>query len=396
MKPTKTALLYITIYLNLFGLFGGYATFLGGTSYYSSIWLAIYALTSLVFFKDTFLHITKNQLILILFIFYIMCSFVWSKIPNETVKYSLSFICNILFAIGLYKNMELNQFLITLRNFLNFYIILGIILFIIGLDQTVYYDPLQRGNLFNSELIKGLFSHKIYAGFYSAFAFILNVKLNENNLYLKYFFCSMCAIGVIISGSSIGLMSLFLYITLATYLNIFERKIINKKYFKLTTLILLVFLVIVYIFLPLILESLNRDMTFTGRAKLWEWGVVFSQQRPIFGWGYSGIFSDLPGAPSQIINKYQYYVAPHFHNGYLQITAELGLIGLAFYLFVLKRTINCCYLLFQRQSNSTPFLYLIVMLIVAIGMNLMSRYNEFSTFFLFYLFLSSNHLTRKL
>jgi O-antigen ligase len=390
MILTKKIPLYTSIYSNLFGLFGGYATFLGGGIYYSTLWLIVYAFTLIVFFKDVFTKITKNQLILILFSLYVLCSFAWSKLPNETAKYSISLVCNVVFAIGLYKNVELDKFLILLRNFLNVYIIIGILLFFIGISQSIYYDPLARGNMFGTALIKGLFSHKIYAGFYSALAFILNLKLYEKNLYAKYVYCIICIIGVVISGSSIGLISLFLYAIILVFFGFFEKGIIHKKYFNITTVMLLSFLILTFAFLPLLIESLNRDMSFTGRTMLWEWGVIFSEQKPMLGWGYAGIFSDLPNAPSQIINDYQYYIAPHFHNGYLQITAELGLLGLTFYLFILKKTIYSCYLLFKLKSYSAPIAYLMVLLIIAIGMNLMSRYNEFSTFFLFYLYLASN------
>lgn len=75
-------------------------------------------------------------------------------------------------------------------------------------------------------------------------------------------------------------------------------------------------------------QLLGRDLTFTGRLPLWQALLDEIPQRPIFGagfqafWGPAGTLSDAARAKAG-------WISVNGHNGYLDTTNELGLIGIS-------------------------------------------------------------------
>jgi exopolysaccharide production protein ExoQ len=104
--------------------------------------------------------------------------------------------------------------------------------------------------------------------------------------------------------------------------------------------------------------SLGKDPSLSGRTYLWQAVLEQISLRPALGYGFSAFWTDGGGADyvwQAIADK-----APHAHNGFINITVELGLIGLALYtaslLWITKRSYH-----FVRVTQSVdglwPILY---------------------------------------
>jgi O-antigen ligase len=384
-------------FLYFFGLFGGAASLFGGeegSSTYAIFWAVLYLFT-LVFllFTSIGFRVFRYELPVLLFCIYVLISFLWSEIPISTQKYSISVVFNILFALLCIRWFTVNEFFILLLKYLNVFILAGILLAVIGLDSAFYIDPLNRPNVLGTPLIQGLFSHKIYAGVYSAIAVFMNLhylKGKSRNFWL----CAAILL-VLLSGSSLGLTVLLIGLLLKTILYTFKKKEVRVLYIIPGIISFLFLLVIAFIGLPIILSLLGRDLSFTGRSDLWEWGIYFFNEKPWLGWGYAGIFSDDFNAPANIINDSEYYQAPHFHNAYLQVLAELGIVGFVFIYFnfikVIKVTLSNYWQ--GHEEYFAPLIYLLIILFVGFGMNVMFRYNELTTMVIFYIFLHINKAT---
>jgi exopolysaccharide production protein ExoQ len=76
-----------------------------------------------------------------------------------------------------------------------------------------------------------------------------------------------------------------------------------------------------------LLESIGKDVTLTGRSEMWPFIIEMIQKQPWLGYGYNGFWNDWdsPGA-------YVWYAAkwtpPNSHNGFLDLWLELGLLGI--------------------------------------------------------------------
>lgn len=381
----------ILLFLNLFGLFGGYASLLsdelgnaGGL--YKIIWFFIYFL-NVVFISKNFME-SKFSIsnIVLIFSFYIAFSFLWSVIPQETFIYSVSVIVNIFSAFYFARKIPFDILVKLLHGFLFFYILTGLLLAVIGMEIAFYIDPLERGNIIGLPLVKGLFSHKIYAGFYGVFFLILTMIQPLSRV--RYWSSILLAFSsVFISGSTLSIMLMVIFTAFYSYFFIVNR----VRYRQVFHTALFCFSVSIAYFgfnySADILIALGRDPTLTGRSELWAFGLDFWAQKPLLGWGYSGIFSDVENAPSWIINDHAYYQAPHFHNAFIQSLAELGVIGFLFLMYFVVQIVSKVDVIVETRDKA---IYLrafnVSMLLIFFFMNIGLRYNEFMTFYIFLMY----------
>lgn len=80
-----------------------------------------------------------------------------------------------------------------------------------------------------------------------------------------------------------------------------------------------------------LLFSLGRDPTLNGRTDLWEIALELIGKRPWLGYGYQSFWQDMGEAP--IIWNAVRYKPPHAHNGFINITLDLGLTGFLLFVF---------------------------------------------------------------
>jgi O-antigen ligase len=80
------------------------------------------------------------------------------------------------------------------------------------------------------------------------------------------------------------------------------------------------------------LDLLGKDETLTGRTDLWAVAVVMALERPWLGYGYNAFWLGL-GGPSAEVWRVVGWVPSHGHNGFLDVWLDLGLLGVAVFLF---------------------------------------------------------------
>jgi O-antigen ligase len=84
----------------------------------------------------------------------------------------------------------------------------------------------------------------------------------------------------------------------------------------------------------IVVDTLNKDLTLTGRTDFWPIIVDKINHRPLLGYGIAGFWqpwrgSDDPG--SEIIVAATQFQPPHAHNGFLDLGLELGWLGVSLY-----------------------------------------------------------------
>lgn len=74
----------------------------------------------------------------------------------------------------------------------------------------------------------------------------------------------------------------------------------------------------------------GKDMTFSGRAKIWAVIVQHIKLHPLLGTGYGAYWiGPVPGSPSYVfITRYSDFYPTVSHNGYLDVINDLGYVGL--------------------------------------------------------------------
>jgi O-antigen ligase len=78
------------------------------------------------------------------------------------------------------------------------------------------------------------------------------------------------------------------------------------------------------------LAFLGKDPTITSRTVIWELVMEWVADRPLLGYGYQAFWV---GSPAEAIWAQMTWKPTHAHNGFLELWLDLGLVGLALFLF---------------------------------------------------------------
>ena len=197
-------------------------------------------------------------------------------------------------------------------------------------DSIVYHDPLDRNNYFGFVNIKGVFPHKIHAGLFNALGAVICYALwsaQKRRMYAAGML--MFSILSISAGSSLAVACLIMTIPAFFVLRaLFTR---TNMVIVLICLSAMCSIAILVVFLGVpqnLLEMAGRDTTLTGRTNLWAAGLQYFMEHPILGVGFRTFFDGDPNSPgAELWRNSSYYFAPSFHQGYLELAVETGLIG---------------------------------------------------------------------
>ncbi|MFN4009579.1 MAG: O-antigen ligase family protein [Pannonibacter sp.] len=81
-------------------------------------------------------------------------------------------------------------------------------------------------------------------------------------------------------------------------------------------------------FFEFILETLNDPKAFTGRTAIWNIVIQYARDNILLGSGYSAFWQSGEASPALDLAADWAVGAAHSHNGYLELLATTGLIGL--------------------------------------------------------------------
>jgi len=308
----------------------------GSTPLFILTWSVFYSLTfmALLWHKVFF---TRSDLFVLLIPLYFLASSLWSLQPEKTFAYSSALLCNALFAIYLCHRVHTEHLPYIIMWLIIGLCFLGLLANLAGLDATYYYDTHHRATIIGTTPIRGFFYHKISAGFFSGLAAVLSLALLKS--YQRFIVFFLLVLFNLLTGSIAGFVlltsSLVLYVTIKLALHLQ----VSRFWFLIA---IFVFFVLVVIFFNSVggyfLSLLHRDPTLTGRTLLWELGLKASQEKAFLGWGYFGYNgTKIAQMAALAFPEFNNYIAPHFHNSYIQYLVEAGwifgglFIGLYFY-----------------------------------------------------------------
>ncbi|WP_236647979.1 O-antigen ligase family protein [Micromonospora sicca] len=117
-------------------------------------------------------------------------------------------------------------------------------------------------------------------------------------------------------------------VLLAVVMNSWSKRTRTHRFVMVTLTFL--WLVIIVPLLIANVESLlaivGRDLTLSGRNRIWQGAILAWNEQPWFGYGWGVPFSPESNA-SAIISYFTYWIVPQAHNGYLSVALQLGWIG---------------------------------------------------------------------
>jgi len=243
----------------------------------------------------------------------------------------------------------------------------SIVLYFLGLEGARAGEMYSR-NIVGGDPLVGIFQHKIESGYYAVIGAIalyfspVRNKYRQAALYIPLF------VVLVLSGSGTGLA-----LAVITPFILFLA--------RLKTSLVVISLLVCSLILPGILylwgddilslgvSLVGRSTDLTGRTDFWEVGFELFRERPLFGWGF-GILFGPDGLLSQIgmVVGSDTYTAPHFHNSYLQILVEFGLVG--FIPFSIILFLNSRHILINLKDRELLPIWIVTLILGATSYNL--------------------------
>ena len=83
---------------------------------------------------------------------------------------------------------------------------------------------------------------------------------------------------------------------------------------------------------------LGKDPSLTGRFVLWGLSMTWIREKPLLGYGFDAFWSDYYGPAADFRIASGWLLAPHAHNGFINLWLDLGLIGVLFFVLSFATT----------------------------------------------------------
>lgn len=113
-------------------------------------------------------------------------------------------------------------------------------------------------------------------------------------------------------------------------------------------------------------EAIDRDATLTGRTVIWGAALAQGMERPWLGYGYEAFWMGNSIAAEEI-RKIARWEVPGAHNGFIELWLDLGVAGLAFFLFgfasYVRRSLRV-FLQVPGPDSAWPILFLALIVLV--------------------------------
>lgn len=223
--------------------------------------------------------------------------------------------------------------------------IAAVVLFSLA-DGSYQYDAID-----GTYSLVGAFSSKNQLGFYASlgvyFAVTSLLILRERGLWRVPPVCVglISAFALVSSQSATSMISVLaaLLVAFAFFVFLFFSPKQRKATFSVGVIVALALVPVAVNggFLDVILGVFGKDSTLTGRTYLWAQGMMAADVAPILGVGYQAYW--VQGFSEAERLWYEFFITGragfHFHNTFIEVFVELGLVGVALLSLVFVTTL---------------------------------------------------------
>lgn len=287
----------------------------------------------------------KNKLLLAIPLLTIVSS-VWSDIPLITLRGGIQLLLTTVFAMIIAAVVRFDSF-IKIAGFC----------FFITMFLCLTSDRYAINGLTGEHNLIGIFNSKNFLSMNAAFSVFVGCTIYRNHNYtkkLKLFGLALVILSfsVLLKTKSLGSIVTTTLVLIVALFYIFYQKIYIPKLVRsnLNWLIVLSFLTLVFGLIVIgnsssfdnVMYDLGKDPTLTGRTFIWSRGLESITENPIFGLGFQSAF--YVGNPlAEEIWEFAHVPSGagfNFHNMYIDITVEMGLLGGFIFILLLGKFIR--------------------------------------------------------
>ncbi|MGP1831946.1 O-antigen ligase family protein [Shewanella frigidimarina] len=298
-------------------------------SFIFCVCIFFYFRSKLVFSLDYFV----SNFFILLFMFYVMCTFFWSVEPSTTLRRVIFFSTVLVFAAYLTRYYTVDKIFLYLGYVIGLCAFVGVIRAIIFPESAFVSGGLREGAFL------GIYVEKNGG----ARAYVLGITLllpqilaGNRKALITAMLCFLC---LLMARSASGILLVVLNLATALY---FNRLIIstnpnnNKIRYQLGFVFYVISIFVAYHLYSFIFYLVGRDATLTNRTIIWELLMPLIKDKIEFGYGY-GAFWNSYGADEFIA---QWGYIGNAHNGYLEMLLHGGLPMLLIFFVMVYYTLK--------------------------------------------------------
>lgn len=349
--------------------------------------LAIFSSVAFLAIFDSRQTFRRIPTALAVFLAWLALSIIWSNYQPQSLMTVSMQLGGSLFAIFLANQFGWRQLLNVLANTIRF-VLVSSLLFELLAAVIGPIEPLfpnyegeppaasylwSQANLFEGQRIQGIVGNANLLAFVAAlgvFVFLVEAIVTAKRRAIPISSMAL-AILLLILARSAGMTVAILLITFAALVAIFAE---GKTYqarrlvYARAVVFFLSVVALAAVFYRQLFDFLGRSEDASGRFYIWQTVFELFLEKPLVGWGWTGYW--IPGIEPWegliVINSVPMYQA---HNAYLDILVQLGVIGLALFLWVVVAGFIRIWRVAVRHT-SPLYLYPLFILLVVLGQSL--------------------------
>lgn len=301
-----------------------------GSPLLQALWSAIYAvaaLRALQHYGQIKEIVRANKLLVFLVIFAIL-SAIWSEDPSVTIRRGIAVLATTLFAMDLGARYSIREQLRLLGYVLGSLILLSVIF------QALMPDAIPAVDSGHSGAWHGVFQQKNEFARMIVLGTLVFLSRPYSPRWSRFATVGIIGISCVLILGSQSRTALVVMAAVLVLLRVVRLRRNGTK--ALIGGIVAIVVVATALSIAVDAESmagmLGRDATMTGRTRIWELAFQSVVERPILGYGYSAFWNVSQDALR--ISKTLHWQVPHAHNGFIDLTLQLGVVGLFLFLAV--------------------------------------------------------------
>lgn len=186
----------------------------------------------------------------------------------------------------------------------------------------------------------GTFEHKTGMSLFLLIG-LITLLVFERSQWRRIVVTAVVTVLIVGSQSSTGLSGLIFVLGFHVWLRHYRSSLKRRgsMYVLISSIVGVGAVLMMWAFLPVLVESRGKDLTFSGRTIIWSAALDAIADRPFLGYGVGGAFRELTMDPTAEMIRKIGFTAFHAHNSAIQLLLDLGVVGLVLFLFAYASTV---------------------------------------------------------
>ena len=322
-----------------------------------ALWLAAYAVAAVGLFDGILRErrTVRLPILLIALLGLAVASITWSTTPDVTFRRAVALLGTVLVGLFLAQRLRPVEVLDAVRRAVLLVALASLILHLLGDPRVLDVD---HGTLRGVVATKNSLGRLMALGLVSAAAVAL-LDRSRRVYCLGSALPMIVALALTDSAASLVVVTAGLLSLAGVALWRFDM---GKSLFPMSvTLALAGLILLLPVMQPQVAPTvLGRDATLTGRTDIWSESLAAASVRPLLGYGYGGFWSPEGSEGATRIRARLGYAVAHAHNGFLDVTLALGVVGLVVVLLLLVHMLVSGFREVKRGFHAHAVLRLLV------------------------------------